>query len=144
MSKRRHEFKKVNAAEYGVTRDDLKDYKRLKLQIRQLREQIADLEDITAGVSSMEITGVKNSEFKDKIAEILIKKDELRGRLVDEINQCLELSEKIERFLNALCERDRIMLKLMYVKGLSWTKTCESMNLKSTQSIADTLERLNL
>lgn len=144
MSKRRHEFKKVNAADYGITRDDLKDYKRLKLQIKQLREQIADLEDITAGVSSMEITGVKNTEFKDKIAEILIKKDELRKHLVDEINQCLKLSEKIERFLNVLCERDRIMLKALYVKGVSWTKTCELMNLKNTQSIADTLIRLNL
>lgn len=129
-------YKAVDARKYGVTKQDLKDLKFYKMEVKRIRGEIAELEDITAGISTWEVAGV------DKL---LVKKEKRRKELIEALHVYLDKLEAIDKFFNELCERDKMLLTLLYVDGLSWYKSLEMIGLSHNGSnILDTFKRLRL
>lgn len=129
-------YKAVDARKYGVTKQDLKDLKFYKMEVKRIRGEIAELEDMTAGISTWEVAGV------DKL---LVKKEKRKKELIEALHVYLDKLEAIDKFFNELCERDKMLLTLLYVDGLSWYKSLEMIGLSHNGSnILDTLKRLRL
>lgn len=129
-------YKAVDARKYGVTKQDLKDLKFYKMEVKRIRGEIAELEDMTAGINTWEVAGVD---------ELLVKKEKRRKELIEALHVYLDKLEAIDKFFNELCERDKMLLTLLYVDGLSWYASCEAMGLKHNgKNILDTLKRLRL
>lgn len=129
-------YKAVDARKYGVTKQDLKDLKFYKMEVKRIRGEIAELEDITAGISTWDLAGVD---------ELLVKKEKRRKELIEALHVYLDKLEAIDKFFNELCERDKMLLTLLYVDGLSWYKSLEMIGLSHNGSnILDTFKRLRL
>ena len=115
------------------------------MEVKRIREEIAELEEITAGISTCDVTGVKSQGTKDRISELLVKKEKRREQLIEALHVYLDKLEHIDKFFDELCERDKMFLTLLYVDGLSWYASCEAMGLKHNgKNILDTLKRLRL
>ena len=129
-------YKAVDARKYGVTKQDLKDLKFYKMEVKRIRGEIAELEDMTAGINTWEVEGVD---------ELLVKKEKRRKELIEALHTYLDKLEAIDKFFNELCERDKMLLTLLYVDGLSWYKSLEMIGLSHNGSnILDTFKRLRL
>ena len=129
-------YKAVDARKYGVTKQDLKDLKFYKMEVKRIRGEIAELEDMTAGINAWEVEGVD---------ELLVKKEKRRKELIEALHVYLDKLEAIDKFFNELCERDKMLLTLLYVDGLSWYKSLEMIGLRHNGSnILDTFKRLRL
>ena len=129
-------YKAVDARKYGVTKQDLKDLKFYKMEVKRIRGEIAELEDMTAGINTWEVEGVD---------ELLVKKEKRRKELIEALHTYLDKLEAIDKFFNELCERDKMLLTLLYVDGLSWYKSLEMIGLRHNGSnILDTFKRLRL
>ena len=130
-------YKAVDAKKYGVTKQDLKDLKFYKMEVKRIRGEIAELEDMTAGINAWDVT--------DRINELLLKKEKRRKELIEALHVYLDKLEAIDKFFNELCERDKMLLTLLYVDGLSWYKSLEMIGLSHNGSnILDTFKRLRL
>ena len=129
-------YKAVDARKYGVTKQDLKDLKFYKMEVKRIRGEIAELEDMTAGINAWEVAGVD---------ELLVKKEKRRKELIEALHVYLDKLEAIDKFFNELCERDKMLLTLLYVDGLSWYKACENVGrARHTSVILNTFKRLRL
>ena len=129
-------YKAVDARKYGVTKQDLKDLKFYKMEVKRIRSEIAELEDMTAGINTWEVAGVD---------ELLVKKEKRRKELIEALHVYLDKLEAIDKFFNELCERDKMLLTLLYVDGLSWYKACENIGqAHQSSTILRTFKRLRL
>ena len=79
-------YKAVDARKYGVTKQDLKDLKFYKMEVKRIRSEIAELEDMTAEINAWEVAGAD---------ELLVKKEKRRKELLEKKQRLEDEDEDI-------------------------------------------------
>lgn len=115
-----------------IDKSELQRYYRLKQEIESLRQQMAELRNWLddAAPKAQVITGmpIAHGETPDKIGKVLVKMESLQEQYADKIHNAMNLLTKIENDLEALPEKERVLLRLHYIEGYNWDAVADKMN----------------
>ena len=123
-----------------ISRDLLKGFRDLRLEVRGLRERIADLEEIYAPVAVWSDMP-KGGGVSDKVAEIVERKEELRERYIERLHELLGKEKQVLDWCEGLNAFDRAVVYGLYFEGKTWLQVAEELGTK-TQTIMLHLQRL--
>ena len=113
-----------------ITKNELRLYRQLKQEAKELSEQIEELEMTMIVPGCQQITGmpVYHSEDHDKIANVLAKAEQMRKVYFDKVDVLLDLQEKIEVAVAKLEPKERRLIRLYYFAGLTWEEVAVQMD----------------
>lgn len=113
-----------------ISRKFLKEFFSLRLELRVLRGQIADLEEIYAPVAVWSDMPKAQGGTSDKVGDIVAKKDELRREYMDKLHELLEKEELVQKWSAKLNAFDRAVVYGLYFEGKSWLQVAEELGTK--------------
>lgn len=112
-----------------MTIQELSKYHDLKTEIKQLEENIKELE---MTVSSPKITGMpisKNGSSNNPTERIGLKLVQLRNKLIFKREELLDEISKIEDFLTSIDDAEiRIIIRKRFLEGKTWNIVSNEIN----------------
>ena len=101
-------------------------YKRIDSQIKA---DYAELDDIVTLIKSPNLDGLPTSQNSERdLADLLIRKDEMLARILDDINRKESARRRIDEALLAMpSETERTLLILRYKRGMTFDQIAEEM-----------------
>lgn len=113
-----------------ITKNELRLYRQLKKEARELAEQIEELELTMIAPSCQQITGmpVYHSADHDKIANVVAKAEQMRKVYFDKMNILLDLQADIEAAVDKLGPKERRLIRLYYFAGLTWEEVAVQLD----------------
>lgn len=112
-----------------VTKDWLYTYRDRARQVKVLRELLADLSEKRLEPSVMRLEGEGNGDALPSGLNALTERfDALQSRYLKELGELLEKQELVEKWMEKLTPREREIVRLRFILGLSLTKTAEILN----------------
>jgi hypothetical protein len=111
----------------SVNKESLRQYQDLYAEINELKQQRQEILN-SLGAIPVSTDPVKSKgHISDPTAKAATKLAELQ-RLIDEKKAlCLEQCAEIEKAINSLPARERRIMRLRYIRGLSWPRVTESI-----------------
>lgn len=107
----------------------LSRYLEILAEEKDIREEIAYWESKAQKVTSSWSAVPSGGEGSDKVQTGAIKIAELRESLIDKINQLVAVRIEIERAIGTVQDdTQRRLLRLRYIKGMTWEKITVEMN----------------
>ena len=113
-----------------MTKDDLKEYKRIKKELKQIQFKLKELEERKTSIKSMIISdmNVQTSHNNNSIEDLLIKIEEC----IEEYNKKeIKLYNKqleIENCINSLEPTERIIARSRYIEGKTFEQIAVDLN----------------
>ena len=112
-----------------MTIQELSKYHDLKTEIKQLEENIKELE---MTVSSPKITGMpisKNGSSNNPTERIGLKLVQLRNKLIFKHEELLDEISKIEDFLTSIDDAEiRVIIRKRFLEGKTWNIVSNEIN----------------
>ena len=101
-------------------------YKRIDAQIRA---DYAELDDLVSLIKSPNLDGLPPSANSERdLSDLLIKKDELLAKILDDIYRKEKAKRRIDDALDAmLSETERTLLILRYKRGMNFEEIAEAL-----------------
>lgn len=118
-----------------MTKDQLREYKDLRKERDDLLRKIGELEAVMYGPRAQKMDGMPRggSGSSDVREEQMDRKAELlemyRAKEAELGQQLLIIEQAIEK----LASRERRLVRLHYIDGLTWEQVCVAMNYSWTQ-----------
>lgn len=113
-----------------ITQKDLKRFRFMKIEAEDLRMRLNELEaNFTSPLIPSYMEGSKTSLESDLMGFRVHKLDELRSRYKNKLNLIVLEQEKIEKWMESLGERERLMIRLIYFDSMTWENTAERLNI---------------
>lgn len=109
----------------------LQEYRRCKVRIRKLREQIREINDLMDGLNSPQVDGdrVQSSHNPDTIGDNIAKKSDLVEALELEIFVAIGVMKKIEGTIDQIYNVDyQMVLQKRYIGLETWEDIAEEMH----------------
>lgn len=112
-----------------MTKQELKRYRRLEIELEQLESTIRRLEDSMTGVRAAVITDMPKGgppvEMADRVAKLLDLK-EVYGRKWDAL---IDERTRIESAIDTLDDPiERALMRYKYIDGLTWEEVCVAIH----------------
>lgn len=113
-----------------ITKNELRLYRQLKKEAKELAEQIEELELTMIVPGCQQITGMPmyHSADHDKIANVVAKAEQMRKVYFDKMNILLDLQADIEAAIEKLEPEERRLIRLYYFTGITWEEVAVQMN----------------
>lgn len=113
-----------------MTKERLRSYRALKAERDKLARDIAGLEASLYGPTGQKLDGLPraNGGTNYNMEALLDKKSKLENLYFDKVTELTEEMESIERAIEWLEPRERTLLRLYYISGLTWEQVAEEMN----------------
>ena len=121
----------------NITKKDLNDYRKLKLEIPVIQDQIKELEIWVANAApgATQLTGMPVSHGDpDKTGQILVRLDNLKWLYKKYIDRALEKLTDIELAIMVLDEREQMLIRFRYMKAMNWEDVADSMGYSIRQT----------
>lgn len=118
-----------------MNKEQLRGYINLKREREQIEQQLAEIEASLYSPKIQQLSGMPAGPAREgnaqeglivKHVEIQQHYEELLGRLACELLT-------IEKAIEALPSRERQLIRLHYINGLTWSQVAEAMNYSWTQ-----------
>ena len=107
----------------------LSRYLEIMAEEKDIREEIAYWESKAQKVTSSWSAVPSGGKSSDKVQTGAIKIAELRESLIDKINHLVAVRIEIERAIGTVQDdTQRRLLRLRYIKGMTWEKIAVEMN----------------
>lgn len=112
-----------------ITKYDLRRYRSIKAETKQLEEQIEELELIMVAPRIPNLTGLPGSHGEcDKIGNIVAKAASLKESYLVKMDKLLDMQAEIEAAISVLDEKERRLIRLYYFSGLTWEEVACQMD----------------
>ena len=105
-------------------------YKTIKVEIKQLKERIKELEEIKTSIKSQVITDMPtgNGEGTD-ILSLIVMIEDAETELIQKEKQLIATMNKIEHTIdNVENSLDRCILRARYIECKAWEQICVELN----------------
>lgn len=113
-----------------ITKYDLRKYRIIRAEVKQLEEQIEELElsMIVPGCHVMTGMPAYHSTDHDKIGNIIAKASRLRSLYLDKMNKLLDTQAEIESALDGLDREEQRLIRLYYFNDYTWEEVAVQMD----------------
>lgn len=113
-----------------MTKKRLKAYRAMKLELDGIASTLATLESVVYGPKGSRLDGMPRSGSGDggPVERAAIKLTDLREKYMDKAAALIEATEEVEDAIESLDERQRTLMRLYYIQGLSWEDVCGRMS----------------
>ena len=111
-------------------KEELMQYKTIKVEIKQLKERIKELEERKTSIKSQVITDMPtgNGEGTD-ILSLIVMIEDAETELIQKEKQLIATMNKIERTIdNVENSLDRCILRARYIECKAWEQICVELN----------------
>lgn len=113
-----------------MTKQELKDYYWLKLNIIKLEQRIEELETIATKQTSR----IKNDADArvahgtlDRLGDVVAEIDSLRTELQEQLRKSYEALTQIEKAIECLPDREKYLIRARYVELKTWEQIAVDM-----------------
>lgn len=105
-----------------VTKEDLKRHRALFLEAEQIRNEVNQLYISIHSIKASTITDMPTSHTSDhdKIANSIIRVDELKRLYGEKINKLIEDRKRIEQEIEQLEPLERMLIRYRYFDNMKW------------------------
>ncbi len=112
-----------------VTKEELRSYIYLKDAVEDIELSLRELEEQKNSISATKFQGTPSgSGSPDKFAEIMIKIEQLKKQYITTAAEKLDKLMYIEKAINKLPERERLLIRYRYIDNYSWINIANKMN----------------
>ena len=113
-----------------MTKDQLKAYRYIKLERDCIADMIAELEGVMYNPRTQRMDGIprNRSGAGSEVEGVAVKRIELLERFRKKDAECSEAMAEIESAIEILESRERTLIRLHYIQGLTWEEVCIAMN----------------
>ena len=112
-----------------MTKDELKEFKSIKIEVEQLKDKIVYLEELKTSVRSQVISGMPGGGQKMDIPTLLAKIEESQQELLQKQNSLVDKLMEIENCIEKLdSSTERCILRLRYIDCKPWEEICVDMS----------------
>ena len=112
-----------------MTKDELKEFKSIKIEVEQLKDKIVYLEELKTSVRSQVISGMPGGGQKMDIPTLLAKIEESQIELIQKQSKLVDIMESIEHTIDGLEDStERIILRARYLECKKWEQICVELN----------------
>lgn len=113
-----------------MTKEQLKEYRSIKLERDRLADMIKDLEAVLYSPRSQRLDGMPRggSAPGSMVEDAVIKHTELLDRYEQKVLELSKALVEIEEAIEVLEPRERTLIRLHYAEGLTWEEVCVAMN----------------
>jgi DNA-directed RNA polymerase sigma subunit (sigma70/sigma32) len=120
----------INKRRGKMTKYELRNYKYICEEMEQIQDQIISLRSKILSPKSQVINGMPRggSGNGDRIGEVICKINELENMYQDKHLALLSLREDIERVLEPLECKERLLIRYRYIDGMTWGAIADKMN----------------
>lgn len=112
-----------------VTKEELKEYYRLVCEIRELQEEIKQLQSVwqSVGATRYDIVGGSGGSG-DIMGKTFARLNELTEYYAQKIEERIQQQEKIETAIEHLPIVERRLMRYRYIDGLDWVNVAARLN----------------
>lgn len=112
-----------------MTKEDLKAYTQLRLERDRLAKMLGELTEIIYGPKGQRLDGMPRggSEPGRPTEEAALKRAELHERYNQKVAEISAALVEIEKAIEVLEPRERTLIRLHYIQGLTWEEVCVAM-----------------
>lgn len=113
-----------------MTKDELKAYRDIKLERDKLLTMIEELEAEMQCPRSQRLDGMPRggSAPSNPVENLVVKHTDLIERYQQKVAALTEAVREIENAIEILDHRERTLIRLHYIQGLTWEEVCIAMN----------------
>lgn len=112
-----------------VTEEELRSYIVLSDEVKDLQECLRELLEEKKNVKATSFgSAPAGSAEADKFANTMIRFETLERQYIHKVGEKLDQLMKIERAINKLPERERMLIRYRYIDGYSWINIAAKMN----------------
>lgn len=113
-----------------ITKNELRQYRYIKSNIKQLEEEIKELELLMVVPGSQKLTGMPGGGGNsDRIGELVARSDKLRRIYCRKMSILIDLKAEIEAAVEKLDEKEQLLIRLYYFSGKTWECTAVEMGI---------------
>ncbi len=110
-------------------KNKLKEYYDMAVERRLLEKELKELESQICSLGSPEMDGMpKGGSVSDPTAKTAVGSVALQELYRERLQQIQLEQTDAERMIGDLYARERVLMRMRYIKGRSWTEICELMN----------------
>lgn len=112
-----------------MTKEQLKAYRSIKLERDCIADMIAELEGVMYGPRSQRLDGMprNGSGAGSEVEAVAVRRAELLERFRQKEAACSAAMAEIENAIEVLAPRERTLIRLHYIQGLTWEEVCVAM-----------------
>lgn len=112
-----------------MTKEQLKAYRGIKLERDRLLIMIEELEAQMRSPRSQRLDGMPRggSASSSMVENLVVKHTELVDRYRRKVAELTKATEEIEDAIEVLESRERTLIRLHYIQGLTWEEVCVAM-----------------
>lgn len=114
-----------------MTKEQLRTYRAIKLESDQLAKKIEELDALLYSPRSQRLDGMPrggSGNSTDKVDALLDKREEVLNWYRAKKQELDTTLLEIERAIEGLASRERTLLRLYYIEGLTWEQVAVEMN----------------
>lgn len=113
-----------------MTKARLRAYIDLKRERDALSEMLEELESIMYGAKTPKLTGMPGGTAQpgSEIERLAVKHAELLDSYRRKVDELATALDDIEKAITALQPRERTVIRLHYIQGLTWESVCYAMH----------------
>lgn len=113
-----------------MTKEQLKGFRSIKLERDRLLLMIEELEAQMRSPKSQRLDGMPRggSSPSSPVENLVVKHTELLERYYEKVAELTAATVEIEEAIERLSPRERTLLRLHYIEGLTWEEVCVAMS----------------
>ena len=113
-----------------MTKEQLKGFRSIKLERDRLLIMIEELEAQMRSPKSQRLDGMPRggSSPSNPVENLVVKHTELLERYHQKVAELTAATVEIEEAIERLSPRERTLIRLHYIEGLTWEEVCVAMS----------------
>jgi RNA polymerase sigma factor (sigma-70 family) len=112
-----------------MTKYDLMQYQWILKNIEKLEEKLLEIDTQLQRITTRyTLVSVSRTGSRDVMGELIVKKIEVEEEINRKLQESYRKLREIERAIEKLDEKEKLLMRLRYICGKSWGEICDEMN----------------
>lgn len=111
-----------------MTKYELMQYRRILKNIEKLEEKLLEINTQLQRITTCyTLVSVSRTGGRDVMGELIVKKIEVEEEINRKLQESYRKLNEIEKAIEKLDEREKLLMRLRYIQGKSWAEICDEM-----------------
>ena len=111
-----------------MTKEQLKEYRYMIMNIERLEEQLMEIDTRLTKTTKPLSDMPKNITPRDMTNDLLARRIDLQNLISKKLSKAYASCAFIEEVIERMPEKEKLLMRLRYIKGSAWKIICIKMN----------------